>query len=191
MNLFFEGNLGVGKSFLLWEALGAYASAVKGFCVQRLYENGERIGFRAVCLERGFPTPEIAYVPGMEGVFILREHYEVVPLEEAILRVESDARAPCCKLVLLDEIGGIELTSRVFMDALKRVLSGGVPCVGVFKSRENLIHASSVLGLGAEYPALHRELEALIRKRGELITVTDKNRVDVHRRLQSYISDNS
>jgi len=185
MNLFLQGNAGVGKSYLLWEALAPFAPSVKGFCVQRLRHNGERVGFRVVALEQGFPPPDAAYSPDMQGVFILGDAYDAAPLEEAILRVERDARG--CKLVLLDEIGGIELSSRVFMGALRRLLSGCVPCMGVLKSRENLLHASSVLGLGTEYLALHEELEALIRDGGEIITVMDKNQEDVQKHLQNYL----
>ena len=38
-----------------------------------------------------------------------------------------------CSLMLLDEIGGHELTCKPFMNALYELLSGDIPCIGVIK----------------------------------------------------------
>ena len=170
MRIFLQGPSGIGKSAILREALAPYAPSVRGFVVQRLTENGVVIGFRAVTLENGFPPPSAEYDREREGVFILRGKRDVSALENAILRSEREAG-----ILLLDEIGGIELVSTVFMDALGRILSGETPCVGVFKSRENLARASNRLKLGEACSGPHRELEARLTNCAELITVTGQN----------------
>jgi len=162
-----------------------YAAELAGFVVQRLTSNGQSVGFRAVTLESGFPPPFAEYVPGQDGVFILRGKWDASALETAILSVERLSHDPGKKLILLDEIGGIELTSRVFMDALERILSGSTPCIGTFKSRENFAHTSSVLKLTCRNE--HRELEQRLKK--WLAPVTEQNYDEVRERLRSIIAE--
>ena len=201
MNIFLQGSSGVGKSYLLRKALNPYVEAICGFVAQQIRENGVKIGFRTVTLGRGFlspegfsspeglpslegfPSPEAEYVPGLAGVFILRGRYDISVLDHAILHVERESHNPRCKLVLLDEIGGIELNSQIFTDALKRMLSSEIPITGVFKSYENLSHTVTKLDLNQDYFAMHAELETLIRNRGELITLTEENRAESYRYL--------
>ena len=175
MKLFLQGRSGVGKSRLLRETLDPYTEAVAGFTVQRLTQDGEPVGFRAATIEGRFPPGEAEYDPGMTGVFIFQKRQNVPALEEAILRVEEESRKSRSKLVLLDEIGGIELVSNVFMDTLNRLLSGGKPCCGVFKSHENLAHTASILKLGEEYSSRSKTLAARLEEAGELLTVTEQN----------------
>ena len=175
MKLFLQGRSGVGKSRLLRETLVPYTGAVAGFTVQRLTQNGEMVGFRAAGIESAFPPREAEYTAEMTGVFIFQMRQNVPALEEAILRAEEESRKPRCRLVLLDEIGGIELVSGLFMDTLNRLLSGGKPCCGVFKSHENLAHTASILKLGEEYSSRNRKLAARLEEASELITLTEQN----------------
>ena len=184
MTLFLQGRSGVGKSRLLQETLAPYVKEIAGFTVQRLKINGAAAGFRVVNIENGFAPLEAVYAPEMTGVFIFRGRRDVFALEEAILRLEEESCGPQCKLVLLDEIGGIELSSRIFMDALKRIISSDKPCCGVFKSFENLIHTASKLKLKKEYAEYHRELASLLEEKGELLTVTEQNYLS----LRDYLS---
>jgi nucleoside-triphosphatase THEP1 len=188
MNIFLQGPSGAGKSHLLRETLTPYAPMIAGFTVQRLFKDGERVGFRAVTMENRFPPQEAEYDPGLSGIFILRRERSVSALEEMILRVEDASRDPACRLVLIDEIGGIELTSPVFMGSLKRILAGPTPCTGVFKCRGNLTRAVSVMELEQDYFALHGEVEDLIRESGELIDVTEQNRTQISNYVKSCLN---
>jgi len=183
-HIFLQGRSGVGKSSLLREIFMPHIAVTRGFVVQRLTENGKKIGFRATSLENGFPPPTAEYA-GQPGIFILRGEFFIHPLEEAVLRAERECRA--CKFVLLDEIGGVELRSSVFMESLERILSSGTPVAGVFKSRENLERASRTFGLERAYEGLHAELEARLRRGGELITVTEQDTCAVREQLKKFI----
>lgn len=187
MHLFLQGPIGIGKSTLLQKAIKLSGFSITGFTAQRLIENGKTIGYRAVMVNGTLPALEASCPDDMDGVFLLNGKRNVSVLERAIQQVERDMQSPEVKLVLLDEIGGIELTSDAFMGPLRRILSGAKPCIGVLKSAGNLAHTSSVLKLGAEYPALHKELEDLIRQKGELLTVTDKNRPAIRDCLNQYV----
>ena len=160
---------------------------VCGFIVQRLTEGGVRTGFRVVPINSEFPPSIIEFEISMPGIFIHRGKHDITVLEEAIEQVEQSSHDPRFKLLLLDEIGGIELTSRVFSDTLNRILSGNIPCIGVWKSRENLIRASGMLGLETVYDKLHRECETNIKKYAELFTVTEKNITEIKEHLKKYI----
>ncbi len=176
MNLFLQGRSGVGKSTLLSEVLASYASMIAGFCVQRLIENGERIAFRAARFQDGYPALEAEYTDSMEGVFILRGQQYIRVLEESILRAEEASREPGRKLVLLDEIGGVELASPAVFCALKRLLLGKTPCAGVFKSEENYMRMTRNLGLAEDRLSKYNELKSIIEATGRLIDVTEHNR---------------
>lgn len=68
------------------------------------------------------------------------------------------------RLMLLDEIGGHELKCAPFMDALLELLSGDIPCLGVFKM------ASSVKRMDSSLMELNARLrEAIINSDGRIL----------------------
>jgi nucleoside-triphosphatase len=173
---------------LLREILLPCQNRLAGFVTQRLMENKEQIGFRAELLAGNMPPLETEYEPDMDGVFILRGKVKKSVLDETIGGVEAACLDPARKLILLDEIGGIELASPVFMNVLSRILSGSKPCVGVLKSKENLEHSSSVLGLDNRYPDLRARLEEQILHNGQLMEYNPGNRHLVYARVFDYVA---
>jgi nucleoside-triphosphatase THEP1 len=168
----------VGKSQLLREVFSSHAQEITGYIVQRLTINNNTAGFKAACINDVFPLAEAVYTPDMKGVFIFQGQWDVSVLEDVVLQVEEETKKNKYKMILLDEIGGIELGSHIFMDSLKRILSGAMPCCGVFKSFENLKHTAAMLKLQEEYMAYNRELAAYLIEAGELLTVTEQNHVE-------------
>ncbi|MCL1873004.1 MAG: nucleoside-triphosphatase [Clostridiales bacterium] len=190
MNLFLQGQFGIGKSSLLRKALEPYSLSITGLVTQRLLKNSKTIGYRAIRINGALPPLETIYTPGCQGMFIhiSNRQFDISVLEKTILQVEQDAQNPDCKLILLDEIGGVELKSEVFADSLLRIINGGKPCIGVLKSAPNLSHAMSQLSLDQEYLSLHNRLEQMIRRKGELIPVTFENREDLPEYLRRSLS---
>jgi nucleoside-triphosphatase len=184
--LFLHGPRKTGKSSLLREILLPCRNLLAGFVTQRLMKDGELIGFRAELLTGNMPPLEAEYEPDMDGVFILRGKGEKSVLDDVIGAVEAACLKPACKLILLDEIGGIELASTVFMNALSRILSGTKPCIGVLKSKENLEHASSALGLDNRYLDLRARLEEQILRSGELMEYGPGSRRFAYARVFDY-----
>ena len=174
-------------------ALAPLASTVAGFATQRLTANGGFIGYRAVVVNgttgQVLPSVEAAYSDGTsDGVFILEGKGDISVLAQKISEAERVIQNPSVKLVLLDEIGGIELTSKVFMEPLLRILCGAKPCIGTFKSTDNLTHTVRTLKIDAEYHLLHQRLEQILRQNGNLLTVTEKNRQEISERIRSWIT---
>ena len=185
MHIFLQGPPGTGKSSLLREAISPYISSAGGFFVQRLIEKGRNVGFQAILLKNQLSPLEVPYHPEMEHVFILDGKWDIAVLEKIILCVEEQMKTQGAKLILLDEVGGIELRSQVFMSALERILSSGTPCFGVLKSRENLGRTVANLNIRHEYTALHTQLETRIRADGEIINFSEQNRAQTLR----YVKD--
>lgn len=169
MHLFLKGPRGIGKSTLLRKMLLPYQNQLAGFMVQRLFEDKTPVGFRAVLLNGCLPPLETEYSPDMDGVFILRGQKDVAVLDRIIVMAEASSQQVGCNMLLLDEIGGIELTSPVFMAALLRILSGSKPCIGVLKSAENLAHMATMLHLENEYLGLRATLEKSIERSGRIV----------------------
>lgn len=188
MHLFLQGARGIGKSSLLRQALSPYEETLCGFVVQRLIENGQPIGFRAVTLEQGFPPLEAVYSRDQTSAFILHGRGDLSVLEEILSRVEEAARERRYQLILLDEIGGMELASPRFGNTLQRILKIEKPCLGVWKSRENLVHTASMLNLEQDCFALHRTLEVWLLRHGNLITLERWNRDIVYKCVQAFVA---
>ena len=191
VHLFLQGQPGIGKSSLIRKALDPIDSSVAGFTTQRLKENGTTTGYRVLRITNDFPLLEEEYAPNKSGVFLLNGQLNISVLESAISQVEEDSKNPSCNIIVLDEIGGVELISEVFMKTLFRIISGGKPCIGVLKSAQNLSHTVSKQNLSSEYLILHKHLEQEIQSKGELITVTNENKFTAQDILARYLHNST
>lgn len=141
-HLFLKGNSGIGKTTLLRELLTPYFGEIGGFLTQRLLdESGETAGFRLVSLDgERWPESVGRYEPGIEHLFIQRtmDGWKKYPqvFESYGVKLLTQGRGK--KLCYLDEIGGIEMKSEAFMNALYGLLEQDVCCIGVLKNERNL-----------------------------------------------------
>lgn len=192
MHFFLQGSPGIGKSFLLRGALSPWREALAGFSVQRLYQKGELLGFRVIDAAQDLmrldlhlgEREEVAL--GEQGVFMYRGQRDLSVLEDTICKVLAESRKQECRIVLLDEIGGSELGSDLFMETLYEILKGGRPCIGVLKSAENLRRMVSHFGQEDAYIKRHEELAGFLEKNGTLLTMTKENRDLCARSLEKY-----
>lgn len=133
-HLFITGPIQVGKSTMLMEALAPYREYVGGFVSQRLIDdNGNTRGFRLADYDES-PSLRAPFDPSLPDIFLrLGDNitsdlsiFETKGIE--IIRKTKETK----KILLLDEIGGIELRSRVFTEALYDALDS-MSCIGVLK----------------------------------------------------------
>jgi len=193
MNFFIQGKTGIGKSYTIRESLKNHVEHTEGFMVQRLYEDNNLWGFRAGIIEDTLVSldagPDAA---NKDGIFLSPEGKDLSVLEGIISQVEKNFWKPSCQVVVLDEIGGFELCSDIFMTTLYRILDSDRLCVGVLKSQENLMHTLKGRGFDAGeqtklYLGRHDQLKRVIESNGILYTMTDDNRDQIQEKLQTYI----
>ena len=188
MHLFLEGERGVGKSTLLRTALESYGSILGGFAVERLHDRDDNtVGFRAISIDGELPPVDGRETDDERGIFLYKGESRPEILCSVLERVEVQASDPRCRLILLDEIGGIELGNAEVMDILTRLLSGEKPCIGVWKSRENLKGMLERRGLSGDYLMKHRLLEEKIRQRGRMLEFIPESREAIRLEVDRFL----
>lgn len=141
-HIFFEGAIQEGKSTLIRKLIGRHLKDVGGFSSQRLLNDlGETMGFRIVpASDAMFLTRK--YSPDLTDVFLLFNDGEIKMTPEifADTAIKYMRKGQEKKLILLDEIGGVEMLMPEFREELYEVLKGEVPCLGVLKLEVNNRH---------------------------------------------------
>ena len=124
---FLTGPPGSGKTTLLQQVVARLGDTAGGFYTTELREQGRRVGFELITLagERvllahvSCPSP---YRVGRYGVDLAAlERVGVAALQQAI---------SAGQLVVVDEIGKMELGSALFREAVLEALEGGVRLLG-------------------------------------------------------------
>jgi len=142
-NLFLTGPVGCGKSTSIASALGELLPKAGGFLtVRQRDEDGRAVAY---WLKR----PD-----GSDGQIIIdysakpyTMHLEV--FEDLGIRLLEEARH--FDYVILDEIGGFEVLSDAFLEALQKLLYSNIPCIGVMKGEGPASKMIQKLGLGEVY----------------------------------------
>lgn len=188
MNIFLEGKTQIGKSTLIRDIFKN--KEVIGFITQRIIEREKIVGFKVENIVGEYPPLEVTYRDNEKNIFLLKKEMNISVLEEHIVRVENSLRNKEKKIVILDEIGGIELKSKIFLNSIRNILQSDNLCIGVFKSKENLIGTIQKRGLGKEYLDYHKHIKNIIKKNGKLIEVDKDNIKKVKKYIEELISHN-
>ena len=158
-NIFVTGHPGVGKTTLIRSVLTELDVNAGGFTTVEVRDGGQRIGFDIVALdgERGVLARQDLVSPHRVSRYGVNkddlERIGVPAIERAVAESE---------LVVMDEIGRMELCSDRFMHAVRAALDSPVPVLGTIQDRHNTF------------------LDA-VRDRGDIriIIVTEFNRDDL------------
>jgi nucleoside-triphosphatase len=133
-NIFITGLPGCGKTTLIKEILKELKIPAKGFFTEEIRKEGERIGFKIVTLsgkegilaERGFRSP---YKVSKYGV-ILKDLEEI-----GIKEIEEGLKGNF--LIVVDEIGKMELFSSKFKEVILKALDSKNKIFGTIIEKEN------------------------------------------------------
>jgi nucleoside-triphosphatase len=128
------GRPGCGKTTLIKRVVKQLALPAGGFYTQEIRKRGERVGFKistldgkqAVLAHVDFPA---ATGPQRVGKYGL----DLSALKTGIEAIRAAMHAR--QLVVIDEIGPMELRSRAFRDAVTEALNSGVPILGTITAR--------------------------------------------------------
>ena len=121
-----EGRPGAGKSTVaqrLAELLQQQGAAVAGFVTAELREGGRRVGFAVDSFDGGHATLAHVSLPGPPRVG--RYGVDLDAFEHVALPALDDARR--ADVVVLDELGKMELASNQFCEAVLELFDANVP----------------------------------------------------------------
>lgn len=188
MHLFLYGGSMIGKTSLLKSVLSPYEKWLCGFSTGRIYEGERLLGFRVSVSGESVFVPDAQFGQDMSGVFLLDKHWNIAVLESAIRRARSAWEAGDKKLVLLDEIGGIELASTVFMEHLLWLLAHA-RCAGVLKSEQNLRRMAQKHALESHFFDNRSCLERLLSQKGILLELSTDNAAAAAQTMQRFAAE--
>lgn len=168
-NILLTGKPGVGKTTALMAAVKLIGGSAGGFYTQEIRERGERTGFNIVTLSgerRAMASKAIksARRVGKYGVDVgAIDAVAVAAIEDAI---QNNS------LIVIDEIGKMELFSKDFREAVTKALDSNKPVAGVIMKNRN-------------------EFADRVKSRDDvsLIEVTMENRDDVPALLKARIEN--
>ena len=164
------GGPGVGKTTIIKRALAGCPSA-GGFYTEEIRSGGTRLGFRLVTLEG--ESAMLAHVDIESPYRVGRYGVDLGGLERVgVAALRRDVRD--CLVVVIDEIGKMELYSAAFRDAVIEALESGRCVVGTIML------------------APHPWADAIKRRpEVEVVTVTRQSRQAVAERLAEWLKDRS
>ena|SRR5437868_6872597 len=128
------GRPGCGKTTLIKRVVDNLSLPACGFYTEEIRERGQRVGFKIVTLS-GEETV-LAHVGFKTANRVGKYGLELSGLETigiAALRRAVAAR----DLVVIDEIGPMEIRSRAFCDTVNETLDSNVPVLGTISARPN------------------------------------------------------
>lgn len=142
-NLFLTGSVGCGKSTSIANALEEKLPEAGGFLtVRQRDESGRAVAY---WLQRCDGSERQCIIDYSARPYTM--HMEVFET----FAVELLGHAKQCDYVVLDEIGGFEVLSDAFMEALMELLESEIPCIGVMKGEGPASKMIQKLGLGDAY----------------------------------------
>jgi len=142
-NLFLTGPVGSGKSTSIAAALEERILAAGGFLTVRQRDDTGRAV--AYWLQRPDGSGKQCIIDYSVKPYTM--HMETFETFGVQLLEEAQSKP----YVILDEIGGFEVLSDSFMDALMQLLQSGIPCIGVMKGEGPASKMIQKLGLGEAY----------------------------------------
>lgn len=134
--IFVTGRPGIGKTTLVFKVsnnLKERGVRVGGIVTLEVRSEGVRTGFKIVDLESGAET-QLASISSAVGPRVGKYLVHVENLD-AFATGSINRALERCDVVVIDEIGPMELKSQKFVDAVKRALSSGKPLLATLHYR--------------------------------------------------------
>jgi nucleoside-triphosphatase len=134
--LLIEARPGVGKTTAarrLVKILQERGISVRGFTTEEIREGGRRVGFAVTAV--GGPSAVLAHVNLAGPPRVGRYGVDLRAFEQVALRALGDPQAGC--VVVIDEVGKMELASAAFGDAVQRLLDTGCSLVATVHTQRH------------------------------------------------------
>jgi nucleoside-triphosphatase len=162
------GQPGTGKTSLIKQAIAGVKGRVCGFYTEEIRSQGIREGFRLVTLDG--QTATLAHVNFKSPYRVSKYGVDIDSLDKVGVSALTQA-AQECDLVVVDEIGKMELFSPKFREAVQNIISSGKRLLGTI-----------MLSPNPYADAIKRQPQV------NLITVTRANHQEVLKELRDWLS---
>ncbi len=192
MRIFIEGEKGIGKTTLLKTIVKKSGKKAGGFSSYKLVDDEQKsVGFYIdtfncniksdVVLQKDFKQDEKLFMRGYP------ENRSVdLRVFDRIDEIVGDFSEIEC--FVMDEIGGLELLSRPFLEFLDRVFKSSIPCIGTFKSFKNFEYMKQKVDVEFIGDPSNDFRERLINDYGaKILTLTDQNKAEIENEILNAI----
>lgn len=187
--LFLTGPSGIGKSTLIRKEIHHHQISVGGFFVERVYTpQGKLCAF------------ELCSANTLDLSFLSQECHQFIQFDDGRVRWKLEifsyfgrqllrqAAKQSPEIILLDEIGGIELMCLDFMGELMSLLKRPVKIIGVFKSEENYFrqkkNSPMAFNVDKERQQIINEIE---KNNGRLLYMNKDNYSKIEKEVKKFI----
>lgn len=145
-NLMLIGDRGIGKSTIIRENIICYLKNIDGFFSQRILINGQKVGHRlcdinSIDISKYDLNIEVNNIDLVDNVFVNKRADGTFNFNKGTFVQEMNKildKQFESRLIILDEIGGMELAIKEIKDKLFAILDSNIPVLGVIKSNKNL-----------------------------------------------------
>jgi len=126
------GRPGCGKTTLIKRVVNELPQRFGGFYTEEIRDHGTRVGFKVVALEGGEAV--FAHVDFATPERLGKYRLDLSALETVGVKAVRDAMR-ARQLVVIDEIGPMEIRSAMFRDAVNEVFESEVPLLATIFAR--------------------------------------------------------
>ncbi len=128
------GRPGTGKTSLIKQAIAGMGSKAGGFYTEEIRSRGVRLGFKLVTLDG--QSAILAHIDIHSPYRVSKYGVDIDSLDRIGVSALNQA-AKKCNLVVVDEIGKMELLSANFREAVLRIIDSGKRVLGTIMLNSN------------------------------------------------------
>jgi len=128
------GRPGIGKTSLIKQAIAGMGSKAGGFYTEEIRSRGVRLGFKLVTLDG--QSAILAHIDIHSPYRVSKYGVDIDSLDRIGVSALNQA-AKECNLVVVDEIGKMELFSANFREAVLRIIDSGKRVLGTIMLNSN------------------------------------------------------
>ena len=196
-NLMLIGDRGVGKSTIIRDNVIHCLKNIDGFFSQRILIDGQKVGHRlcdinSVDLYNYELNINIDNIELIDNVFINKNSDGTFNFNKSIFVYEMNRildKQFKSRLIILDEIGGMELAIEEIKDKLFTILDNNIPVLGVIKSNENLNSMKDNVKNHNIDTAFHENYHMLVNRDDiDLTYVNELNKESVSKKVFDFIN---